>query len=227
MPGQVSHFDRYDGTSFMSREQEVLAHMRVVADDLEFVMVEAGGECTDATMSMIPNKTDQLMLHLGGSGFLRSAEPGMVVKVSYTQNQTSYSFLSVVTARAEFGRIEVAVPRLVERRERRASRRINVHAGRRVRIQTDWGGELTVFDLSTSGLGVVVPAVDVRRVQEGGIRGVLTLAEGLRLNVWLDVRHVRELKATGSVLAGARFLGLSARESAILHSYIDTRGDNG
>jgi|GEM_PF-5221763 len=225
MAGQVTMLDRHDGTSWMSRNREVVAHLRVAADEVDYVTVEAGGATTDATISVVPGSNDELLLHLGGSSILPGAAPGMVVKVCYSQNLSSFEFLTVVMERQEFGRLRVAMPRVVERRERRAASRVNVYEGKRVRLRTDWGGNLMVFDISSSGVGVVGSQNDVRRALHEGIRGVLQLTDDLRLNVWLDVRHTRRMASGSKMLMGARFLGLSSRDTAVIQNFIEARLD--
>lgn len=227
MGAQAVSIDRNGGTSWMSRRREVLAHLRVVADEVTFVKVAAGGDSDDATLSIVPGEPPELMLHLGGSTHLPAAVEGAVVKVNYAQGRSSYEFLAQVTKREEYGRVHVSLPRVVEQRERRMARRLNVYGRRKVRVHTDWGGELTVFDLSSTGLGLVGTSSDVRRVLRDGIRGVLMLTADLRMNVWLEVRHHRDLDSSGKILIGCRFLGLSSRDTTHLLNFLDARFDEG
>ena len=223
MAGQTSMLDRNDGTSWMNRDNEVVAHLRVAADELEFVTVEAGRESQFAQLSLVPGQTRYFELHTGGDAVFPSAETGSVIKVVYERNATAYEFLSVVTERMEGGKLAVAFPQFIERRERRASRRLDVRGGSRVQLCTDRGAELAVVDLSTSGLGVMANRAQTRQLIADGIRGVLRLTADLRINVWLDVRHSRQLEGADQMFVGARFLGLSGREQAALRNYIEGR----
>ena len=223
MAGQMNMLDRNDGTSWMSRDNEVVAHLRVAVDELDFVTVEAGRESQFASLSLVPGEERYFLLHTGGDAVFPSAQAGAVVKVSYERDASVHEFLSVVMERRPGGSLAVAFPQFIERRERRASRRVQVRADAGIRIQTDRGAEFTVYDLSTSGVGLVASQEEAVAVSKDGIRGVLTLSEDLRVNVWLDVRHTRKLGRSNRMLVGARFLGLSVRELAALRSFIDGR----
>ena len=213
--------DRHDGTSWMNRELEVLAHLRVVADEVFSVTVEAGGARVEAPMHVDSNGQAELVMHLGDGGQLPGAVPGAAVRISYVHGSSSFQFLSVVNHRAALGRIHVALPTMVEQRERRASRRVNVYANGGVQLHTDRGVVLTVWDLSTTGVGVVGTAKDVLDAAEGGIRGVLCLSETLRLNVWLDVRHTRELQVPGKVFLGCRLMGASEHDTRTIRRFVE------
>jgi c-di-GMP-binding flagellar brake protein YcgR len=219
----MSMLDRNDGTSWMNRDNEVLAHLRVAADELDFVTVEAGRESQYAELSLVPGQSRYFQLHTGGDAVFPSAVSGAVIKVVYERNSATYEFLSVVTERMAGGTLAVAFPQFIERRERRASRRVDVRGGARVQLHTDRGAALTVFDLSTSGLGIVATPEQTQELMSDGIRGVLALTDDLRINVWLDVRHARPLEDADKMFVGARFLGLSGRELSALRNFIEGR----
>jgi len=223
MAGQMSMLDRNDGTSWMNRDNEVVAHLRVAADELDFVTVEAGRESQYAYLSLVPGENRYFLLHTGGDAVFPSAVTGSTIRVVYERNAATYEFLSVVTERMEGGKLSVAFPQFIERRERRASRRVDVRRGAPVQLCTDRGAELTVFDLSTSGLGIVADRSQTRQLMSDGIRGVLALTDDLRINVWLDVRHSRKLAGSDQMFVGARFLGLSGRELSALRNFIEGR----
>jgi len=223
MGGDAVMLDRHDGTSWMNRGLEVLAHLRVVADEVFSVTVEAGGARVDAPMHVDSSGQAELVLHLGDGGQLPGAVPGSVVRVSYVHGSSSFRFLSVVNHRATLGRVHIAVPSMVEQRERRASKRLNVYADAGVQLHTDRGMVLKVWDLSGTGVGVVGTAEDVLHAAEGGIRGVLCLSETLRLNVWLDVRHTRELQVPGKIFMGCRLMGCAERDTRAIRSFVDAR----
>ncbi len=227
MAGQTSTMDRNDGTSWMSRSQEVLAHLRVAADELDYVTVEAAGEKGFATLGVLPGQESVFTLQLDGGSTLPGASPGMVMKVTYNKGSASFEFLSVVVDRGEYGKLMVGMPRVIERRERRAARRLNVSSGGRVRLDTDWGAQLVVFDISTSGIAVLATNRDTRRALADGVRGVLTLTADIRINVWLDVRHTRPMKDSTMTLIGAQFLGLPSRDLALIRNFIDARLNEG
>ncbi len=223
MAGQMNMLDRNDGTSWMSRDNEVMAHLRVAVDEVDFVTVEAGRGSQFAYLSLVPGEERYFLLHIGGEAVFPSADAGAVVKVSYERGSSVHEFLSVVMERRSGGVLAVAFPQFIERRERRASRRLQVRPDAGIRIQTDRGAEFTVYDVSTSGVGLVCSPEEAVAVAKDGIRGVLTLSEDLRINVWLDVRHSRTLSRPGRMFVGARFLGLSVREFATLRRFIDGR----
>lgn len=223
MSGQMSTLDRHDGTSWMSHDREVLAHLRVVVDEVRSVTVEAGGCAARGVLSIDSRGEGGIVVALGAGAVLPAAAPGMVVKVAYSHASVAYEFLTAVRDRGDHGRLEVAVPRVVERRERRAAPQLNVYKGRWVRLATDWGADLAVFDISTSGIGLVAQGDDVRRALASGVRGVLSLHRDTRVNVWLDVRHTRTIEDLGGTLIGARFLGLSSRDGRIIETYINAR----
>ena len=221
MAGQISMLDRNDGTSWMNREKEVMAHLQVAVDELEFVTVEAGRETQFAYLSLVPGQEEHFLLYTGGHAVFPSAVSGSVIKVIYERDAASYEFLSVVTERMEGGKLAVAFPQFIERRERRASRRVDVSQDERVQICTEQGEELAVCDLSMSGVGMVVARAEARQLMENGIRGVLQLGDS-RISVWLDVRHSRKL-GVDEAFVGARFLGLSVAERSALRNFIERR----
>lgn len=223
MSGQMSTLDRHDGASWMSHDREVMAHLRVVVDEVPAVTIEAGGAVSRGVLRLDATGMGRIVVGLGGDGVLPAAAPGMVVKVAYSHGSVAYEFLTAVQARGDLGRLEVAIPRVVERRNRRSAPRLNVYKGRWVRLATDWGADLAVFDISTSGIGLVARGEDVRRALASGVRGVLTLTRDLRVNVWLDVRHTRPLAEHGGTLIGARFLGLTARDARTIENFIEAR----
>ena len=223
MAGQMNMLDRNDGTSWMSRDNEVVAHLRVAIDEVDFVTVEAGRESQFATLSLVPGETRYFLLHTGGDAVFPAAEVGAVIKVGYERGSSAHEFLSVVMERRPGGALAVAFPQFIERRERRVSRRVHVRRDASVALFTDRGSEFNVYDISTSGLAFVAGPKEAKRVASDGVRGVLTLSEDCRINVWLDVRHTRALGTTGKMIVGARFLGLSSRELVTVQTFIDER----
>jgi c-di-GMP-binding flagellar brake protein YcgR len=221
MAGQISMLDRNDGTSWMNRQKEVMAHLQVAVDELEFVTVEAGRESQFAYLSLVPGQREHFLLYTGGHAVFPSAVTGSVIKVVYERDAASYEFLSVVTERMEGGKLAVSFPQFIERRERRSSRRVDVGEDERVHVCTDQGEELSVSDLSMSGVGIVASRAEARQLMKDGIRGVLQLGDS-RISVWLDVRHSRKL-GTDEAFVGARFLGLSAAERSALRNFIERR----
>lgn len=223
MAGQMNMLDRNDGTSWMSRDNEVVAHLRVAIDEIDFVTVEAGRESQFAYLSLVPGETRFFLLHTGGDAVFPAAEVGAVVKVGYERGSSAHEFLSVVMERRPGGTLAIAFPQFIERRERRVSQRVRVRRDASVALFTDRGSEFNVYDISTSGIGFVAGPKEAQQVTADGVRGVLTLGEGCKVNVWLDVRHTRALGTTGKMFVGARFLGLSSRELATLQTFIDGR----
>ena len=207
----------------MSRDNEVVAHLRVAIDEVDFVTVEAGRESQFAYLSLVPGEISVLPAAHGrrcglsrrrgrgcGQDWLRAGLVG--ARVPECRDGTASGW----HARGGLSPVHRAAgasgfPPCTVRRD--AS----------VALFTDRGGEFNVYDISTSGIGFVADPQDAKQVTTDGVRGVLKLGEDCKVNVWLDVRHTRALGTTGKDDRWRRFLGLSSRELATLQTFMDER----
>ena len=210
---------------WLTRESEVVSHLYYAAAEIGSAVVELGGDVVEGVLAMPDPKTGTFAFFLSEGQTLRApAEGGSVVRVRYAQGSANYAFLTVLAEVTGPRRWELRFPRSVERNERRAAerRRVFGHAGVGFQQLAPTPRVIAVYDISVSGLGLIVSRTD-RQMRPGGkISGLLRLPNGEDVDLRLEIRHSRPLPGDReAVIVGCRALGLSAAEEATVRAALE------
>jgi hypothetical protein len=171
----------------------------------------------------------QLLVFPAEAGAPVPAPPvGSELLVRCGSGESSCRFWTTTLGVNPDGAWTLEMPRMVERFDRRAARRKRVfgHEAFRFRVQLDGGGAATwpVYDVSASGISLLLPLGGLAIGPEDELNGVLDLPDGLRIAVQVRVVSLRPLADTPSVLVGLRLVGLGARQLDLLASAVAVHG---
>ncbi len=210
---------------WLTRESEVVSHLFYAAAEIGAAVVELAGQPVEGVLAMPDPKTGTFAFFVAEGQALRAPpEAGAVVRVRYVQGNANYAFLTVLAELTGPRRWELRFPRSVERNERRAAerRRVSGRAGISLQQLAPTARVIALYDLSVSGVGLIVSRAD-RTMRPGNkISGLLRLPGGADLDLRLEIRHSRPLPGDReAVIVGCRALGLSPADEAALKTTLE------
>jgi len=207
--------------TWLSRNQDVMNHLRTASTQVREVHAELGGVQAFGRIRRIIGSRDAYELVWANGQDLRHAKTGTIVRFSYALDRFNHEFLAQVVGRGDQNALRFSPPPVVQARDRRAAERVRIPAPIDVRIQTQGHTDWEVFDLSTSGAAIVVPTEQVELLQKDGVRGFLRLPDCTRVAVWLEARHIRDHAIHGYKLVGTRFIGISSTSHTAIERALD------
>ena len=217
------------GPRWITEGEALRAQLRAAAAAPGTVEVEVEGLRGPAVL-VAPGAGDRqlLVFPTGPGGPLPPPEAGVEVLVRYGAGEGRCRFWAAALGAAPDGGWALELPRMIERSDRRAARRKRVfgHEAFRFRVQRDGGGAAIwpVYDLSATGLSLLLPVGGLALAPEDELSGVLDLPDGLRISVHARVVSLRALADTPAVLVGLRLVGLGARQLDLLASVVAAHG---
>lgn len=207
------------GSQWLTRPDDVVAHLFYAAAEIGEARVETGGQTREGSISFPSPETGTFSFFSNSEG--EKPKDGAVVRVRYQQDSSEFAFLTELVEIPTPKRWRLAFPRTIERNEQRLIARHQVHqfGGFRVRLDTGDGGTLAVpvHDLSTGGLSFVFDPQEHALVTGKALAGNLVMPSGMSIPLLIEVRHLRSAPDDpGRQLAGCRFVGLTATDHASL-----------
>jgi len=220
---------RSGGPRWITEGDALRAQLRSAAAAPATVEVEVDGQRWPAVL-VAPAAGDRhvIVFPTGRTGPPPAPPAGVELLVRYGPADGRCRFWTASLGPGPEGAWSLELPRMIERSDRRSARRKRVfgHEAFRFRVQQDGGGTAAwpVYDLSASGLSLLLPVGGVALGPDDELSGVLDLPDALRLAVTVKVVSLRPLADTPSVLVGLRLVDLGPRQLDLLASVVAAHG---
>jgi len=206
---------------WLSRSEEVFAHLFFAAAEIGRVQVDAGKKSFDAAIAF-PHQGSQTIDILFEDSIRPPTRRG-ALRIRYHHNGSSFEFLTALLSVVDRRRWRLAVPNAVARFTNRGAMRIYTRHDVEYRILPGReDGEalpLKLHDLSTSGIAFAYPPMRLHLSVGDQILGTLEVPMGHRLPVLLEVRHTRPHDGRERI-AGCELIGISPWARAMLEQSI-------
>ncbi|MFZ5478258.1 MAG: flagellar brake protein [Myxococcota bacterium] len=199
---------------------DIVAHLYFVAASISEVVATGPGLVL----------TGRMRYPEGGVGVLTPSAPfdpiaaGTPVCIEYTSNLDHYRFYSRVVSCDPFGDVRIALPRAIERRDRRLNERFPIPRapgyGFRPTSPVD-AASMPLHDLSVGGVGLVHFGSDSPWNVGDLVDGDVLLPGEHPLPTCLEVRHARPIpRRPGETLVGTRITAIATIDRARLARWL-------
>jgi hypothetical protein len=217
-----------NGPMWLTRSDDVLAHLYFAAAEIGSATMELGALKIPGSLSFPNSEQGSFSFFSHGEVKLDAVtlEPGAVVRLSYSQGESTYSFISEVseiTSQQTRKRWRIIFPKAIERNEQRLVRRHRVMGRPGFQASVDRLGDrerLPLYDIAAAGLSLVVKAANNLKVGEE-FSATIFVPGCEPLASRIELRNLRPMPGEKQrKLAGCRFTGLSDTDREALCSVL-------
>ena len=193
---------------WLRRPEDVRAHLEFASEHVRACILSVGGYQVFGWMSYDGGDAVQFTVHEKLAGHVTPPRDGQPVEVSYESRSDRYQFLSAVASVMGPMHWSLQLPGTVERRDKRADRRIHVLAQEGFLFDIERGDGTSsnqrLRDVSAGGFSFVYDPNTATYDHGQLITGTLHVANLGALVVQVEVRHTIPMRQANRHVCGCR-----------------------